>query len=144
MTTLSTEQIYVADLKVPSCLLPKKEVRRVIPKPDRFNIRSGYWTLRPPDEKSAVTGYADLSLTLEFVGANLRAAEERALKIARTFSSIASSYGGYPVETPYLYRVAIRGDYWRINIAASLPLQTLDHICSPLSIWRAHPISNST
>ena len=109
MTSLSTEQIYVADLKVPSCLLPKKEVRREIPKPDRFNIHSGYWTLRPPDEKSAVTGYADLSLTLEFVGANLRAAEERALKIARTFSSIASSYGGYPVETPYLYRIASVG-----------------------------------
>ena len=109
MSTLSSEQIYVADLKVPSCLLPKKEVRDVIPNVDGIGIRRGYWILRPPDKQSAVTGYADLSLTLEFVGANLRDAEEHALKIARTFSSIVSSYGGYPVETPYLYRVASVG-----------------------------------
>ena len=106
MTSLSGEQIYVAELKVPSCFRTRREARQTIPSPGEIGIRRGYWALSPPGEESDVSGYADLSVTLELVGANLRDAEDQALKIAKTFSSIVSAHAGYPVESPRLYRIA--------------------------------------
>ena len=106
MTSLSGGQVYVAELKVPSSFHTKVEARQTIPSPGEIGIGWGYWALSPPGEESDVSGYADLSVTFELVGANLRDAEDQALKIARTFSSIVSAYAGYPVESPRLYRVA--------------------------------------
>ena len=84
-------------------------MRRAISNPGGIEISKGYWVLRPPDEQSTATGYADLSLTIEFVSANLGDAEEHALKVGRTFSSVASAYGGYPLESPQLHRIASVG-----------------------------------
>ena len=106
MTSLSGEQIYVAELKVQSCFRTKHEVRQAIPSGGEIGIRRGYWALCPPGDQSDVSGYADLSVTFELVSSNLRHAEDRALKIAGTFSSIVSAYAGYPVESPRLHRIA--------------------------------------
>ena len=65
--------------------------------------------LRPPDEHSVVEGYPELIFTIQFLHKTLRHAEDHALKVGRTLSSIASVYGGYPVESCYLNRIASIG-----------------------------------
>ena len=109
MTSLSRDRIYVAELKVLSYFRPSREIRCEISNPGGLEISKGYWVLRPPDEQSTANGYADLSLIVEFVSANLRNAEDHALKVGRTFCFIASAYGGYPLESPHLHRVASIG-----------------------------------
>ncbi len=115
MTSLSRDQIYVAELKVPSYFYPSREISVKISNPSGLEIIKGYWVLRPPDEQSTATGYADPSLIIEFARANLRDAEEHALKVGRTFSSVASAYGGYPLESPQLHRIASVGADGRLT-----------------------------
>ncbi len=103
------EQFYVAELKVPTCFYPSNETRCAIDNPAGFEINKGYYVIRPPDERSTISGYAELLLVIEFVSLGLKEAEDHALKVGRVFSSMASAYGGYPLESPYLHRIALTG-----------------------------------
>ena len=103
------EQIYVAELRMPSCFRPSNVEREVIPNPLGFKINRGYWKVCPPDEQSTVEGHPEISLIIEFVQMTLRDAEDHALKVGSMFSSIASAYGGYPLGPPNLHRIASVG-----------------------------------
>ena len=101
-----SEQVYVAELKVPTCFYPNWESRRPIEDPTGFGVNKGYYVIGPPDEKPTVSGYVEMVLVIEFVSKGLKEAEDRALRVGRTFGSLASGYGGYPIESPYLTRIA--------------------------------------
>ena len=100
------EQVYVAELKAPSHFYVESEVRHVLPAPSGFEVSKGYWVARPPSEQAALKGYAELALTILFVSKTLKEAEEHALKVGRTFSSLTSAFGGYPLAMPRLNRIA--------------------------------------
>ena len=100
------ENVYVAELTVPTCFYPSSEIRRAICNPGRFGLSRGYYKIRPPDEQSTVTGYAELVLVIQFLSQGLKEAEDQASEVGTLFGSLASAYGGYPLESPYLSRIA--------------------------------------
>ena len=106
MLTSSSEHIFVAELKIPSRFYPSGETRRTIPNPEGFEIGKGYYVVRARDKSSIASGYIDLVLVIEFISPGLIEAEEHALKVGRTFSSLVSAYGAYPIESPRLQRLA--------------------------------------
>lgn len=113
MSITSGEQIYVAELRVPTCFYPSEEKRYSLRDPAGFQVSKGYYAIRPPDERSNLGGYAELGLVIEFVSQGLREAEDRAFKVGGIFGSVAAAFGGYPLESPYLRRIAhvgIHGD----------------------------------
>lgn len=106
MVSLTREQIYVAELIVPSYYYMSGKKSKVIPNPNGFEINKGYWTVRPSDGQLDAEGGAELVLVIEFPCTTLKEAEDHALKVGRTFSSLASAYAGYPLGSPQLNRIA--------------------------------------
>ncbi len=100
------EQVYVAELKIPTCFYPRRESRRAIEDPTGFEVNRGYYVIQLPDGKPSVSGYVEMALVIEFIQRGIKEAEDHALKVGRAFSSAVSSYGGYPLESPYLNRMA--------------------------------------
>ena len=100
------EHIYVAELKVPTCFYPSNVTGRAIDNPTGFEISKGYYAIRPPDEESVLSGYPELLLVVQFVSPGLKGAEDHASKVGGEFSSMASAYGAYPLQFPYLHRIA--------------------------------------
>ena len=106
MPNENREHIYVAELKVPTCFYPSNVTGRAIDNPAGFEISKGYYAIRPHDEGSVISGYPELLLAIEFISPGLKGAENHALKVGGEFSSMASAYGGYPLQSPYLHRIA--------------------------------------
>ena len=138
MLTELSEQIFVAELVIPSCFYPSGETRRPISNPKGFGISKGYYIVRARDNSSIASGYTDLVLVIELVSPGLRVAEDQALKVGRVFSSLVSAYGAYPLESPRLQRLAtsdIAGNlmsehhYWHRGKPYMLSAfdQTMDH-----------------
>ena len=100
------EQIYVAELGVPTCFYVSQETRYSLQHPTGFQVNKGYYGIRPRDEQSALDGYAEMALVIEFVSQGIKEAEEHALKVGRMFGSVAAAFGGYPLESPYLRSIA--------------------------------------
>ena len=100
------EQDYVVELKAPSHFYVESEVRHVLPFHGGFEVSKGYWLAHPPNERSTLEGYAELALTILFASKTLKDAEDHALKVGRMFSSLTSAFGGYPLNTPRLHRIA--------------------------------------
>ena len=109
MTNGKKRQLYVAELKLPTCFYTSTEQRHEIPKPGGLEINKGYYIVRPPNEQSVIEGHPEIVLVVRFMNNNLKDAEDHAFKVGRLFSSLASAYGGYPIEEPYLYRIASIG-----------------------------------
>ena len=105
------EQIYVAELGVPTCFYVSQETRYPLQHPTGFQVNKGYYAIHPRYEQSALDGYAEMALVIEFVSQGIKEAEEHALKVGRMFGSAASAFGGYPLESPYLRRIAHIGIY---------------------------------
>ena len=105
------EQIYVAELGVPTCFYANKEARHPLKYPKGFQVNKGYCVIPPRDEQSALDGYTEMALVIEFVSQGIKEAEEHALKVGRMFASVASAFGGFPLESPYLRRIANMGIY---------------------------------
>ena len=82
------------------------EVRKVLPNPSSFGAYKGYWIARSRDGKPAFEGNAELTLAIQFVEKTLKEAEERALQIGVRFGSLTSAFGGYPLASPRLQRIA--------------------------------------
>ena len=101
------EQVHVAALQVPSHFYVESEVRQKLPNPGGFEVSKGYWVAHPPNEQSALEGYAELDLTILFANKTLKDAEDHALKVGRTFSALTSAFGGYPLDPPRLNRIAV-------------------------------------
>ena len=101
------EQVYVAALQVSSHFYVESEARNVLPNPAGFEVSKGYWVAHPPNEQSALKGYAELVLTILFASKALKNAEDHALKVGRTFSALTSAFGGYPLDPPRLNRIAV-------------------------------------
>ena len=91
---------------MPSHFYIETEVRKALPNPGGFGVKKGYWVARPPHKQSALQGYTDLTLTILYVHKTLRNAEDHALRAGRTFSSLTSAFGGYPLDPPRLHRIA--------------------------------------
>ena len=100
------EQIYVAELGVPTCFYVSQETRYSLQHPTGFQVNKGYYGIRPRDEQSALDGYAEMALVIEFVSQGIKEAEEHALKVGRMFGSVAAAFGGYPLESPFLRSIA--------------------------------------
>ena len=98
----STDHIYVAELRTPTCFFSNSEVRRTIEAPARFEIDKGYYVVRGATEQHAESEYGELILVTQFASKGLIEAENHALKVGRAFASLASSYGGYPLDPPFL------------------------------------------
>ena len=81
MLTELSEQIFVAELVIPSCFYPSGETRRPISNPKGFGISKGYYIVRARDNSSIPSGYTDLVLVIELVSPGLRVAEDQALKV---------------------------------------------------------------
>ena len=62
-------------------------------------------------KQSALDGYTEMALVIEFVSQRIKEAEEHALKVGRMFASVASAFGGFPLESPCLRRIANIGIY---------------------------------
>ena len=136
MPSLTKEQIYVAELRVPSYFYSRRERRGAIPNPSGFGINKAYWVVRPPDEQPTANEYPELIFIIEFVSKTLKEAEDHALKVGRIFNSIVSAYGGFPFKKPYIYRIAsidLRGclisqhNYWYTSELLSGFDQTVEH-----------------
>ena len=69
------EQVYVAELKVPSHFYVESEVRHVLPHSGGFEVSKGYWVAGPLDEQSKLEGYAELALSIVFASETLKDAE---------------------------------------------------------------------
>ena len=100
------QQIYVAELMVPSRLHSVSEARHEVPNPTEFGIAKGYYVVRPRDEKSTASGYAEIVLVIEFVSSALTEAEDHAISVGGFFSTLVSAYGAYPLDSPQLRRMA--------------------------------------
>ena len=105
------DNIYVAEIQLPSYFYRNHETRWPIVGPQAFGLRRGYCSLRPPSEMSALEGYPDLVLVLEFSAQSLREAEDRALDMSTMFGSLASAYGGHPHEGSRLLRIGVIGGH---------------------------------
>lgn len=106
MLSGKSEQLYVAELKVPSIFYSSSEARGVIPKPSEFGISKGYYVIRPRDEHSVESGYAEIALVFEFMSPGLLEAETHAIVMGDVFSSLLSAFGAYPLQSSQLQRVA--------------------------------------
>ena len=106
MVSTRREQIYVAELKLPSCFYTTGNPSFSIPDPEGIGFNRGYFRVRSPDEQSAIDAHPELVFTIEYVSANLKEAEDHAFTIGGLLSSIASAYGGYPLGVPHLDRIA--------------------------------------
>ncbi len=124
MTHLDKKGNYVAELRLPTYFYSGQEEREVMPNPDNFRVSRGHWILRPLEEPSESEGYAEFVLVIEFPHKTLKDAEDHALEVGRTFSSIASAYAGYPLESPQIHRIAFtdlagnlmtQSNYWYGN-----------------------------
>ena len=105
MTDSSDAQVYVAELYVSSYFHPSSEVRSKIPNAPAYELRRGYWLLRPLENPADTEAPAEVVFVIEFVRTTLKEAEEYALKIGRLFSAIVSAYAGYPLGSPLLRRI---------------------------------------
>ena len=105
MVSIKPEQVYVAEMLVPSLFSTGKEKRGPIDNASQYEINKGYYVIHPVDEMSEYGRYSKFSLIVEFVAKDLKSAEDHALKVARVFSSMASAYGGYPYQSPFLRRL---------------------------------------
>ena len=81
-------------------------VRKALPNSSAFGVHKGYWIARPPDDESDLEGNAELILVFQYVGDTLKAAEEHALRVGAIFGSLTSAFGGYPLASPRLERIA--------------------------------------
>ncbi len=106
MLSGKSEQLYVAELKLPSLFYSASEIRGEIPRPSDFGINKGYYVILPRDEHSLVSGYAEVVLVIEFLSPGLLEAEARAISMGEVFSSMLSAFGAYPIQSPQLKRVA--------------------------------------
>ena len=101
-----SEQLYVAELKVPSLFYSTSETRGEIPKPSEFGISKGYYVILPRDEHSVVSGHAEVVLVIEFLSPGLLEAEARAISMGEVFSSLLSAFGAFPLQSSQLQRIA--------------------------------------
>ena len=101
------ERTYVAELRIPTFFYRGKEAKDSLANPEYYEITKGYWVLRPLGIQSEANADPDFNLTIEFNQTSLKEAENHALKVGATFSSLASGYSGQPVETPILHRIAL-------------------------------------
>ena len=106
MTSLALPKNYVAEVRIPSSFYTTEQVRNPLPNPEAFEILRGYWKLDPMKDPYDEGGYAELTLVIEFPEANLRQAEDKALNVANQIATIMSAYGGSPITTPSLFRIA--------------------------------------
>ena len=98
MLSGKSEQLYVAELKVPSLFYSTSETRGEIPKPSEFGISKGYYVILPRDAHSVVSGHAEVVLVIEFLSPGLLEAEARAISMGEVFSSLLSAFGAYPAS----------------------------------------------
>ena len=111
MTSGNNSQLYVAELKLPTCFYTITEQRHELPNPGGLEITKGYYIVRSLNENSVTKALPEIVLIIRFMNKTLKDAEDHAFKVGRLFSSLASAYGGYPFEEPYLHRIAsISGD----------------------------------
>ena len=106
MTSLVLFKNYVAEVRIPSSFYTTSRVRNTLPNPEAFEILRAYWKLDPMKDPYDEGGYAEFTLVIEFPEVNLRKAEEKALNVANQIATIASAYGGFPITTPSLFRIA--------------------------------------
>ena len=106
MLTTSTEQLYVAELWIPTYFYQESDIRGPLRNTETFGIAKGYWRLRPLPENAIIDGQAAFVLTISYASSTLKDAEEHALWTSRTFSSLASSFAAHPVASPELRRIA--------------------------------------
>ena len=106
MLETNDEQIYVAELKVPSRFYSPGEVRREIPNPTEFGITRGYYVVRPRDEHSIASGYAAIDVVIEFLSQGLIETEDHAIRVGGVFSTLVSAFAACPIESPQLERIA--------------------------------------
>ena len=106
MTSLALPKNYVAEVRMPSSFYTTEQVRNPLPNPEAFEILRGYWKLDPMKDPYDEGGYAELTFVIEFPEANLRQAEDKALNVANQIATIMSAYGGSPITTPSLFRIA--------------------------------------
>ena len=116
MTHKDLEQIYVVELRVPTLFCATKEIRQPIDNPREFEINKGYYIIPPTEEFPITGGYSEFSLVIEILAKGVKKAEDHALKVARAFSSIVSTYGGYPYQSPCLKRLACISVDGRLNM----------------------------
>ena len=96
----------MAELRLPTFFNVERGVRKVLPNPSGFSVHNGYWVSRTPDGESAIEGDSELTLVFQYVGRTLKDAEEHALQVGAKFGSLTSAFGGYPLASPRLQRVA--------------------------------------
>ena len=106
MLETNDEQIYVAELKVPSRFFSVSEFRREIPNPTEFGINRGYYVVLPRDEQSVASGYAEITLVIELLSTGLVQAEDHAMSVGGVFSTLVSAFAACPIESPQLERLA--------------------------------------
>ena len=107
MQGLKEKKPYIAELRIPTFFYRDKEVRESLDSPEYYGIKEGYWVLRshaiqpegPPDPH--------FTLIIGFDQTTLKDAENHALKVGSTFSSLVSGYSGQPVAMPVLDRIAL-------------------------------------
>ena len=96
---------------MPTCFYANQETRYPLQHPEGFQVNKGYCVIPSRDEQSALDGYTEMALVIEFVSQRIKEAEEHALKVGRMFASVASAFGGFPLESPCLRRIANIGIY---------------------------------
>ena len=101
-----TEQLYVAELRIPTHYYQEADRKKRLPNPEAFGISKGYWSLRPLPNITDTDGQAIFALTISYTSQALKDAEDRALKAGRIFSSLASGFAAHPVASPKLCRIA--------------------------------------
>ena len=100
------EKFYVATLKIPTFFYLTDEKRGSICRPEAFGISKGYWILHSLSEQPDENGCAEFVLVIDFPCGTLKSAEDHALKVGKTFGTLASCFSGYPVVPPELFRIA--------------------------------------
>ena len=116
--TSTSEQRYVAELRIPTYFYQEGDIRESLPNTQAFEITKGYWSMRPLPGDAVVDGQAAFTLTISFACPTLRDAEERALKAGKTFSSLVSGFAAHPAAHPELVRISV------VDVAERLISQT--------------------
>lgn len=99
-------RLYVAELRTSTFFNVDNEVRKALPNPSGFGVHQGYWVIRTADGEFALEGNAEVALVIQYIGKTLKDAEEHAFQVGARFGSVTSAFGGYPLASPRLQRVA--------------------------------------
>jgi hypothetical protein len=99
-------QRYIAEIAVRAEIHLSPRFHSVLPSPEYFGIRRGYWKVSTEEDHLGTSRCNGLLATIEFIAVDREIAEDISITVGEKLGQLAQFYGGSPIHSPTLNRLA--------------------------------------